>query len=134
MKTYGAAWIATAVAFLAIDAVWLSLAAPMLYNPLFGDMLREPFGIAPAALFYLIFVTGVVFFAVAPSINSPSWKTAALRGAVLGLVGYATYDLTNQATLRGWPLTITIADLLWGTVLTAAAATAGYFAARAVSP
>lgn len=134
MKVYGVAWIATAAAFLAIDAIWLSLAAPLLYKPLLGDMLREPFQLAPAALFYLIVTTGIVVFAVAPSLSGPSWTSAALRGAFFGLVAYATYDLTNQATLRGWPVTITVADLIWGTVLTAAAATAGYFAGRAVSP
>lgn len=134
MKTYGVAWIATAAAFLIIDAAWLTVAASMLYKPLLGDMLREPFQLAPAILFYLIFTAGIVFFAVAPSIDAPTWTTAALRGAFFGLVGYATYDLTNQATLRGWPVAITVADLIWGTIVTAAAATAGYFAARAVSP
>ena len=134
MKTYGVAWIATAAAFLALDAVWLSLAASRLYKPLLGGLLREPFQLTPAVLFYLIFTTGIVVFAVAPSLDSPRWTNAALRGAFFGFVGYAVYDLTNQATLNGWPVTITVADLIWGTALTAVAATAGYFAARAVSP
>ncbi len=131
LKAYGVAYIATGLVFLAIDAIWLTLAAPRLYRPLMGDMLLESFRLVPAMLFYLIYVAGIVVFAVAPALASERWTTAMLYGAILGLVAYATYDLTNQATLRNWPVAVTIADLCWGTFLTASAATAGFMITRA---
>lgn len=130
MKSYAIAYGVSAVVFLAIDAVWLSTMASRLYRPLLGDMLAEDFNITAAAAFYLLYIFGIVFFAVRPALDGGSWGTAALAGALLGLVAYGTYDLTNHATLKGWPLAITLADLCWGTVLTAASATAGYAAAR----
>jgi uncharacterized membrane protein len=131
MRAYGVAWVATAVVFLGLDAVWLSISASRLYRPLLGGLLRDGFLLAPAVLFYLIYTVGIVVFAISPEFASGPWSTAGLRGAFLGLFGYAVYDLTNQATLRDWPLAITVADLLWGTLLTAIAAIAGLMAARA---
>jgi uncharacterized membrane protein len=131
LKTYGIAYVATGVVFLAIDAIWLTLAAQRLYRPLMGDMLLESFRPVPAMLFYLIYIAGIVFFAVAPALASERWTTAALYGAFLGFFAYATYDLTNQATLRNWPAVVTVADLCWGTFLTASAATIGFLIARA---
>lgn len=133
MKTYGIAYVATGLVFLAIDAIWLTFAAQRLYRPLMGDMLVESFRIVPAMLFYLIYVAGIVVFAVAPAMASGRWTTAASYGAFLGLFAYATYDLTNQATLRNWPVAVTIADLCWGTCLTAFAATIGFLMTRAVT-
>jgi uncharacterized membrane protein len=132
MRVYGVAWIATAVVFLGLDAVWLSFSASLLYRPLLGGLLRDGFLLAPAALFYLIYTAGIVAFAVSPEFVSGRWAAAGLRGAFLGLFGYAVYDLTNQATLRNWPVAVTVADLAWGTLLTAVAAIAGLLAARAV--
>lgn len=131
MRTYVVAWVATAAAVLGLDAVWLGLAASRLYRPLLGDLLREDFLLAPAALFYLIYTVGIVFFVVAPTLGWGRWTDAGLRGAMFGFVGYAVYDLTNQATLRSWPVALTVADLAWGTLLTAMAAIAGFLAARA---
>lgn len=131
MKTYGIAYIATGLVFLAIDAVWLTLAAQRLYRPLMGDMLVDSFRLAPAALFYLIYIAGIVVFAIAPALASERWTTAMSYGAFLGLFAYATYDLTNQATLKNWPLAVTVADLCWGTFLTAVAATGGFLITRA---
>ncbi|MBN8968060.1 MAG: DUF2177 family protein [Rhizobiales bacterium] len=131
MKTYGIAYIATGLVFLAIDAIWLTVAAPRLYRPLMGDMLVDSFRLTPAALFYLIYIAGIVVFAIAPAFASEKWTTATSYGAFLGLFAYATYDLTNQATLKNWPLAVTIADLGWGTFLTAVAATAGFLITRA---
>ena len=133
MKTYGIAYIATAFVFLAIDAVWLTIAAQRLYRPLMGDMLLEGFRLAPAALFYLIYIAGIVVFAIVPALASDRWTTATSYGAFLGLFAYATYDLTNQATLKNWPVMVTVADLCWGTFLTAVAATAGFLITRALS-
>jgi uncharacterized membrane protein len=132
MRAFGAAWVATAVVFLGLDAVWLSFSASLLYRPLLGNLLRENFLLAPAALFYLIYTIGVVVFAVSPALASGRWTDAGFRGLFLGLFGYAVYDLTNQATLRNWPLAVTVADLMWGALLTAVAAIAGLAASRAV--
>ncbi len=123
-------YIATGVAFLGIDAVWLSFAANKLYRPQIGPLMLEKFSVAPAAVFYLIYIGGIVFFAIAPALVSGRWTTALLRGAALGFVCYATYDLTNQATLKGWSPVVTIADLCWGTFVTGAAASLGFLALR----
>jgi uncharacterized membrane protein len=122
--------LATAISFLALDSIWLSLAASRLYRPRLGSLLLERFNMAPAAAFYLIYLAGILVFAIAPALVTGRWTTALMRGAMLGLVAYATYDLTNQATLRGWSVTVTIADLCWGSFLTATAATIGFTVAR----
>lgn len=114
MQAYGVAWVATALVFLGLDAVWLSFTASRLYRPLLGGLLRDGFLLAPAVLFYLIYTIGIVVFAILPEMNSGRWAAAGLRGAFLGLFGYAVYDLTNQATLRDWPVAVTAADLVWG--------------------
>lgn len=131
LKTYGIAYIATGLVFLAIDAIWLTVAAQRLYRPLMGDMLVENFRLAPAALFYFIYIAGIVVFAIAPAFSSDRWTTATSYGAFLGLFAYATYDLTNQATLKNWPAIVTVVDLGWGTFVTAVAATAGFLVTRA---
>lgn len=132
MKTYGIAYITTGLVFLAIDAIWLTVAAQRLYRPLMGDMLVDSFRLAPAALFYLLYIAGIVVFAITPAFASDRWATATSYGAFLGLFAYATYDLTNQATLKNWPVMVTVADVCWGTFLTAVAATAGFLITRAV--
>ena len=129
MKTVIIAYLAAGIAFLIVDAVWLTTMADMLYRPLLGDKLEPQFRLAPAICFYLIYIAGIVFFAILPALQSGGLGRAALNGAVLGLVAYATYDLTNQATLRDWPLAITLADIPWGAFVTAVGASAGFFAA-----
>lgn len=132
MKTIFIAYLATGIAFLIVDAIWLSTMADMLYRPLLGDKLAPQFHLAPAVIFYLIYVAGIVFFAVMPAVEGGGLGKAALNGAVLGLVAYATYDLTNQATLRDWPLSITLADIPWGAFVTAIGASAGFLVASRV--
>ena len=132
-RTYLTAYAATAVAFLAVDSVWLSVMAAQLYRPLLGDMLAEDFDIVAAALFYVLYVGGIVFFAVKPALERGRAATAALNGAFFGLCAYGTYDLTNQATLKDWPTVITVADLCWGTILTATAATVGFLVASRIA-
>lgn len=122
-----AIYAATGVTFLLLDAVWLTQTADILYRPLLGDILAPQFDLLAAILFYLIYVAGIVVFAVLPA-RRPAG--AVLRGAFLGLFAYATYDLTNQATLRDWPVLITVLDLAWGSFVTACATTAGYLAGR----
>ena len=121
-----AAYVATLVVFLAVDAVWLTLMASRLYRPTLGDILLEKFLPGPAIAFYLVFVIGVVIFAVSPAIKDGQWTTALLYGALFGFFSYGVYDFTNMATLRNWTATITAADVVWGTVLTGVSATAGF--------
>jgi uncharacterized membrane protein len=102
--------------FLALDSIWLTLSAQRLYRPAIGNLMREDFGLGAAALFYLLYVTGLMCFVIVPARRG---REALLRGGFFGLVAYATYDLTNQATLAGWPWRVTLADLVWGTVVTA---------------
>jgi uncharacterized membrane protein len=128
--TWISAALATAISFLALDSIWLSFAASRLYRPKLGSLVLERFNVAPAAAFYLIYLVGILMFAVAPALATGRWTTALARGALLGLVAYATYDLTNQATLRGWSATVTIADLCWGSFVTATAALIGFSVAR----
>jgi len=130
MLAWGTAYLATGIAFLGLDAMWLGVAASRLYRPKLGSLLLDSFNAAPAVAFYLIYIAGILMFAVSPALATGRWTTALARGAMLGLVAYATYDLTNQATLRGWSSTVTFADLCWGTVLTGTAASIGFLAAR----
>lgn len=133
-KRYITAYLVVGIVFLAVDALWLSIMADRLYRPLIGPLLAEEFKLGPASLFYLIYVGGTVFFAVAPALAKDSTATAELRGALFGFCTYSTYDLTNQATLEGWPVIISIADIGWGSVLTAVSATAGFIVARRIAP
>ncbi len=131
MKSTLIAYLVTGLAFLGCDSVWLSIAGSRLYRPYLGPLLTDDFTLAPAIAYYLIYVAGVVGLVVRPALADGRLSVATLRGALLGLSAYATYDLTNQATLRGWPTIITVADLCWGTVLTAVAATIGTLVTRA---
>lgn len=126
-------YLSTGIVFLAIDAVWLSVMASRLYRPQLGDMMADKHNLTPAILFYLLYVAGIVVFAVQPALASGRWSMALMLGAFLGLVAYGTYDLTNHATLRNWPTLITVADLIWGTALTALSATAGFLITRALT-
>lgn len=109
-----------------IDAVWLGVIANKLYKDELGSMLLAKPNMIAAVLFYVIFVIGVVVFAVLPAVQAGDWKVALGLGALLGLVTYATYDLTNLATLKGFPLKIVVIDLIWGTFITATVATLTY--------
>ena len=133
MLKWIAAYIGTALAFAAIDFVWLTTTTERFYKPVIGPIMKPQPDMVAAVLFYVIYIGGIVFFAVAPALKEGAWTRAALNGAVLGFVAYATYDLTNQATLAVWQVKLTVVDLIWGTVLTTAAATAGYLAATLAS-
>jgi uncharacterized membrane protein len=133
MVTYIVAYIAAAVAFLAGDMLWLGLVAKNFYRDQLGDMLAPNPSIPAAILFYALFLIGIVIFAIAPGLRDASWKSALVYGALFGFFSYATYDLTNLATLKGWPALLAPVDLAWGTFLTAVASVAGYAAARWMS-
>jgi uncharacterized membrane protein len=131
MTKYIAAYVATLIVFLALDFVWLSIMGNALYKPTLGDILLPTFSPAPALIFYALYVVGVVIFAIAPAIQSGNWTSALLFGALFGFFAYGTYDLTNMATLRNWTLQITVADMVWGTVVTAVSASAGTIISKA---
>lgn len=127
---YVKAYIGVLIAFIVLDAIWLGLIAKSLYASQLGEHMRANPNMLVAALFYIFYVAGVVFFAVQPSLASASWWTALLNGAVLGALAYGTYGVTNYAVLNGWPLNLTVADTLWGTALTGVAAVCGYLTSQ----
>jgi uncharacterized membrane protein len=121
------AYISTAIVFFAADFVWLSKMTGLFYRARMGNMLLDQPNFAVAGLFYLFYVAGIVYLAVLPALNNSSWSAALLSGAVLGLVAYGTYDMTNLSTLKNWSVSLSVVDMAWGTFLTAIASTAGYF-------
>jgi uncharacterized membrane protein len=123
-------YLATGLAFALVDSVWLTKVGPRLYRPTLDPVLADQFRLGPAIAFYLIYILGVMLLVVLPAAREGSWLKAATNGAILGGMAYATFDLTNQATLKVWTTQITVLDIGWGVVLTTAAATAGYFAVR----
>ena len=126
--TWIVAAITAALVFGALDAVWLSWAGPNFYRPRLGDILADSFRMMPALVFYAAYIAAIVWFAVRPGL-SLGIGAAALNGALLGAICYATYALTNQATMRTWSTTVTVADIAWGAFATAVAAAAASFAA-----
>lgn len=133
IKTILAAYAAAAVAFLVCDALWLGVVARDFYRGQLGGLMSPDPNLVAAACFYALYVAGIVYFAIWPALAAGVWTTALLNGALFGLIAYATYDLTNLAVMRGFPMTMALVDMCWGAALTAAAATVGYLAARAVS-
>lgn len=127
---YAKLYLLTFAAFLAIDGVWLGLVAKNLYRKYLGFLMTPNTVWLAALLFYLLYVVGVLVFAVVPGLQAGSLGRTVLLGALLGLIAYATYDLTNLATVKGWPVLITAIDLAWGTVLTAAVAAIGFLIGR----
>lgn len=121
-KTY----IVTLMAFAVIDAVWLGVVAPDFYANHIGHLMAENVNWGAAVAFYLLYIAGIVKFGVNTVGMSESWKKAATNGAFFGLIAYATYDLTNYATLTDWPLIVVVADMIWGAFITGSAATIGF--------
>ena len=111
-------FIALAV-FFAIDMVWLVLIAKKFYREQIGFLMKPDINWIAAIVFYLLFIAGLVIFVISPAIQKHSWTHAILFGALFGLISYATYDLTNLATIKGWPVLVTLVDLAWGMVLSA---------------
>jgi len=111
-------FIALAV-FFAIDMVWLALIAKKFYREQIGFLMKPDINWIAAIVFYLLFIAGLVIFVISPAIQKHSWTHAILFGALFGLISYATYDLTNLATIKGWPVLVTLVDLAWGMVLSA---------------
>jgi uncharacterized membrane protein len=127
MKKALIAYVATLLTFLLLDGIWLGLLMAPTYRELLGSLMLEKPLLLPAAVFYCLYVIGCVVFVVLPAL---SWQRAAKLGALLGLVAYGTYDLTNWATLRDWSVQVSLMDWAWGTVATAVACTVGYLVAK----
>ncbi len=128
-KLYGVA----VVTFLILDMIWLGLVARSFYQAQMGHLMRTNVNWAAAGVFYLVFVAGVVILAGRPAIENQSLTQALVLGAVLGLVTYAAYDLTNLATLEGFPLTVALVDLVWGTALCSTVSAVTYLASRVLA-
>jgi len=127
---YLLAYVGAGVTMAVLDAIWLTTMADRLYRPVIGSIMADKPDMRPAIVFYLLYVFGIVFLAVLPGLREGSLSRTLTTAAVFGLVAYATYDLTNQATLRVWSTHLTLIDLAWGTVVTTAAALGGYLLAR----
>lgn len=118
--------------FFAIDMTWLGLIAKNFYRSQIGTLLRPDVNWVAAILFYLLFLSGLVFFVIEPAVEKKQWLQALFTGAFFGLVTYATYDLTNLAVAKDWTMFVTIVDLAWGTTLGATVATLTYFIAQKI--
>jgi uncharacterized membrane protein len=119
-------YLVTLFVFFAIDMVWLGLIAKTFYQSQIGYLMKATPNWTAAIIFYLLFIVGLVVFVVAPSLAKQSWSQALLLGALFGLICYATYDLTNLATIKNWPILVTVVDLIWGTVLSASVSYISY--------
>jgi uncharacterized membrane protein len=115
--------------FFAIDMAWLILVAKKFYQQQIGFLMKPDINWFAAIIFYLLFIAGLVIFVISPAVEKHSWVHAILFGALFGLITYATYDLTNLATMKDWPLFVTVVDLIWGTVLAASISGITYFIA-----
>ena len=120
-------YLLTAVVFFAIDMVWLGVIAKDLYRKYLGGFLSDTVNWKAAIIFYMIFIVGIFIFAIMPAIEKNSVVKAIIYGALFGFFTYATYDLTNLATLKDWPLTIVFIDMAWGALLTGVVSTAGFY-------
>jgi len=116
----------TLVIFFAIDLVWLGVVAKNFYRQHIGHLMSADVNWPAALLFYAVYIAGIVFFAIKPAFEAGSASRALAYGAFFGFLAYATYDLTNQATMKNWPVLVTVIDLAWGTVLTATVAFLSY--------
>lgn len=115
--------------FFVIDMFWLGIVAKSFYQDQIGALMKPDINWIAAIIFYLIFILGLVIFVIGPAVEKGSWTHALIYGALFGFVCYATYDLTNLAVAKDWPLLVTIVDLAWGGVLAASVSTVSYFIA-----
>ena len=118
--------------FFAIDMVWLVVVAKNFYQKQIGFLMKPDINWLAAIIFYLLFITGLIIFVITPAMVKQSWVHALLYGALFGLVTYATYDLTNLATVKDWPLLVTAVDLVWGSILAASVSVITYLIANRI--
>ena len=132
MARYLVAYLVAAVVMAALDLAWLSYAVKAFFEPAVGPLLAEKTNMLAAVLFYVLYILGIVLFAISPALRGGGWAAALFMGAAFGFFAYMTYDLTNMATLKVWPAHLAMIDIAWGTFVTGAAAFAGYLAASRV--
>ncbi len=130
MTKYLICYGATLFALLVIDGVWLGVIAKNLYQEQLAYHMADKINFVAAAAFYLVYPIGIVYFAGMPGLESGEWRDALIKGALLGLMAYGTYDMTNLATFKGFPMQIALIDMAWGTVVTGVAATFGMWIAK----
>jgi uncharacterized membrane protein len=130
MKRLLVAWLAAVAVLAAMDAVWLGAVATTFYQQQIGHLMAPEPRLGVAVVFYLLYLVGVVIFAVKPALEAGSGRKALSLGSAFGFFAYMTYDLTNLATLRDWPAVVALVDIAWGMLVSAASAWAGYHAAR----
>ncbi len=130
MKIAALAYAGSFLSLLVLDAIWLGLVARTFYRDQLGELMLPSPNLGVAAVFYLFFAGAIVVLAVLPALSTGSVTTALVYGAILGAAAYGTYDITNLATLRNWPVAMTIIDFCWGTFLTAMSAMVGMLVAR----
>jgi uncharacterized membrane protein len=127
-------YLVTVTIFFTIDMIWLGIMAPRFYKPTLGDIAISGVNLAPAVLFYAIYPIGLTIFAINPALRSGSALTALIYGALFGFFTYATYDLSNHATLRNWSISLTTIDVTWGTFLGALTSAATFWAVSRLIP
>lgn len=120
-------YLITIPIFFAIDMIWLGLLARNFYQEQLGHLMRTNVNWTAAIIFYLIFIVGLVVFVISPAIEKTSWTHSLIYGALFGLIAYATYDLTNLATMKDFPLTVAVVDMIWGMILSASVSIVSYF-------
>jgi uncharacterized membrane protein len=120
------------ISFFAIDMVWLGVISKNYYKQKLGFILSPDPNWAAAIIFYLLFIAGIIYFAINPGLKANDWQVALVNGALLGAMCYATYDLTNMATIAKWPIEIVIIDIIWGMVLTGSVSVITYFAVEKI--
>lgn len=125
-------YLLTLIPFVVLDALWLGLIAPQFYRAQIGHLMADQVNWPAAILFYTLFIAGMVFFVTGQAIRSGDMRQALVRGAVFGFITYATYDLTNHATLRDWPILMTVVDMAWGTTLGAVTALGATWLSRKI--
>ncbi len=130
MMYYIKLYFITLIAFFAIDLAWLGLVARTFYRKHLGFIMAPSPNWVAAIIFYLLFIAGILVFVVAPGLQDNSLKMTLIRAALFGLITYATYDLTNLATLKDWPLIVTVIDMCWGTVLSLSVSLVSYMAGK----
>ncbi len=123
-------YLTTLPIFLGIDMIWLGLVAKNFYSKYLGYVMSPTPNWGVALLFYILFIGGLVFFVISPALEKSSWQFALGAGILFGLMTYSTYDLTNLATIKSWPLIVTMVDLIWGMTLSASVSVASFFLAK----
>ncbi len=125
-------YLVVLVSFFVIDMIWLGVVAKKFYKIQLGSMMAKRINWAAAIVFYLLYIMGLIFFVIYPALEQGSWFYALWTGAFFGLICYATYDLSNLATLKGWPKAVTAVDLVWGSVLSGVLAVIGFIYGQSI--